>query len=101
VSVRGYQLCHIEWAIGAEQSDLCTQDYLDEQATLKEKHYLSEESFQADVERARHFIFDELPALGGTEFTERLIYHLRNFTQDDVVLMRLINDITKIVTESS
>lgn len=101
MSVHGYSLGHIKWAVGAEQSDLCTQDYLDEQATLKDKPYLRDEDFQSDVERARHFIFDELPLLGGTEFTEKLIYHLRNFTQDDVVLMRLINDITKIVTESS
>lgn len=101
MGVKGYELGHIDWAIKVERSGLCTQDYLDEQASSLKKHYLTDDSFQSDVERARHFIFDELPALGGTEFTEKLIYHLRNFTQDDVVLMRLINDITKIVTESS
>lgn len=101
MSVRGYSLGHIKRAIEVEKSGLCTQDYLDGRATIEDKHYLSDENFQSDVERARHFLFDELPALGGTEFTEKLIYHLRNFTQDDVVLMRLISDITKIVTESS
>lgn len=101
MGVRGYGLSHIDWAIAVEKSGLCTQDFLDKAASAQNLHYLTDEDFQSDVERARHFIFDELPMLGGTEFTEKLIYHLRNFTQDDVVLMRLVNDITKIVTESS
>lgn len=97
MGIRGYGLGHIEWAIGAEQSDLCTQDYLDEQATLKDKPYLRDEDFQADVERARHFIFDELPVLGGTEFKERLIYHLSNYTRGEARTWELFNEIMEIL----
>jgi hypothetical protein len=95
--VRGYGLSHIRWAVKVEGSGLCTQDYLDKEASTEDKHYLSEESFQADVERARHFIFDELPLLGGTEFRERLMYHLRNFTENDNQLVDIYNEIVAIV----
>jgi hypothetical protein len=95
--VRGYGLSHIRWAVKVEGSGLATPDYLDKQASTEDKHYLSEESFQADVERARHFIFDELPLLGGTEFKERLMYHLRNFTENDNQLIDLYNEIVAIV----
>ena len=100
-TVRGYGLSHIRWAIKVEGSGLATPDYLDKQASTEDKHYLSDEGFQEDVERARRFIFDELPLLGGTEFSERLMYHLRNFTEDNYVLALLYSSIMDIVTKSS
>jgi hypothetical protein len=101
MGVRGYGLRHIIWAINVEESGLCTQDFLDKQASLVDKNYLTGERFQEDVERARHFIFDEPPLLGGTEFQERLIYHLRNFTDNEDEIFMLANDIMRIVTKSS
>jgi len=100
-TIRGYGLSHILWAIKVEGSGLATPDYLDKQASADDKHYLSEERFQEDVEKARHFIFDELPLLGGSEFRERLMYHLRNFTENDLQVMVVYNDIMEIVTKSS
>lgn len=100
-TIRGYGLSHIAWAINVERSGMATPDYLDQQASSMDKHYLTEERFQEDVERARHFIFDELPLLGGTEFRERLMYHLRNFTNNDDQMVGLYNDIIEIVTKSS
>ena len=101
MGVRGYGLSAIRWAVKVEGSGLATPDYLDKQASAEDRHYLTDESFQEDVERARHFIFDELPLLGGTEFRERLIYHLKNFTDDNYILALLYDSITKIVTKSS
>lgn len=101
MGVRGYTLSHICWAIDTERSGLATPDFLDREASVADRHYLRDESFQGDVERARHFIFDELPTLGGTEFTEKLIYHLRNFTSNERTLRFLVNEIQEIVTESS
>lgn len=99
MGVRGYGVGHICWAVNVEKSGLCTQDYLDKEATLKDKPYLRDEGFQADVERARHFVFDELPLLGGTEFKEKLIYHLRNFTShdDEPEMAELYDEILRIV----
>ena len=95
--IRGYQLGHIDWAIKVEGSGLCTQDYLDEQARLKDKPYLRDEAFQSDVERARRFIFDELPVLGGTEFRERLAYHLSNYTKNETQTRELFNEVMEIL----
>jgi len=101
VSVRGYSLSHICWAIDIERSGLATPDFLDKEASIADRNYLRDEGFQGDVERARHFIFDELPTLGGTEFTEKLIYHLRNFTSNERTLLGLVNEIQEILTKSS
>lgn len=97
MGIEGYQLGHIEWAIKVERSKLCTQDYLDNEANTEDKHYLTEESFQTSVERARRFIFDELPVLGGTEFRERLAYHLSNYTKNEAQTRELFNEIMEIL----
>lgn len=98
MGVRGYGLGDIRWAVKVEKSGLCTPDYLDRHANTEDRHYLKDELFQADVERARHFIFDELPLLGSVEFKKRLMCHLLNFTKDNNQLMTLYNEILEIVT---
>jgi len=100
MGVRGYGISHIRWAVDVERSGLATPDFLDRQASIADRHSLRDESFQADVERARHFIFDELPTLGGTELREKLIYHLMNFTTADSA-WHLYTDIMEIITKSS
>ena len=96
MGVHGYGVSHIRWAIAVERSGLATPDFLDQHASSDGKHYIMDESFQEDVERARHFIFDELPDLGGTEFREKLIYHLLNFTTP-FAAQNLYDDIMRIV----
>lgn len=98
MGVRGYELGHIDWAIKVEKSGLCTQDFLDKAASAQNLHYLTDEDFQSDVERARHFLFDELPLLGGTEFHEKLTYHLLNFTKEPY---GLFNEIIGIIQSRS
>ena len=85
----------------AEESRLCTQDYLDKQASIEKKNYLSGTHFQEDVERARRFIFDELPLLGETLFRKRLMYHLLNFTEDKDYAATLYEHIIEIAMKSS
>lgn len=101
MGIRGYGMGHIMWAIKVEKSELCTQDYLDQQASQGRGYYLVDEGFQEGVERARHFIFDELPMLGGTEFHEKLIYHLMNFTKDEEEARTIFNDIITICSNLS
>lgn len=83
MSIRGYSLGHIKLAIEVEESGLCTPDYLDQKAARLDKNYLTDERFQESVERARHFIFDELAMLEPKVRKERLMAHLSNFTTDE------------------
>lgn len=78
MGIASYSAAHIRWAIRVEESGLPTPDFLSEAAS-KYGYYLEDEGYQKKVERARHFIFDELPERTGFELRERLIYYLLQF----------------------